>query len=358
MPTARKHLVNDSDSSCFHCISRCVRRAFLCGEAAEHRREWVRGLIRDASAAFAVEVLAYAVMSNHLHLVVRTVPDTVADWSAAEVARRWAIAHPRTDGAGEPVAWSDAEVVARAGDAVWVSTQRLRLRSLSWFMKCIKERLARRANRADKCTGHFWEGRFQSVPLLDHAAVIACMAYVDLNPIRAAIADRPETADYTSVQERIRARQTQHSAAALLAHPDAIFLVPSLRTATETARDAGPEAGLWVAPLAHATASTTASTGTGLPPLIALDDYLTLVDETGRIVRSGKRGAIPAHLAPILDRLNLDLDAWMELMRTPRSFLGGAFGHIAARTREALRRGTKWLVDVTRGLYREPRPTP
>jgi len=83
-------------------------------------------------------------------------------------------------------------------------------------MKSIKERLARRANRADRCTGHFWEGRFQSVPLLDHAAVLACMAYVDLNPIRAAIADRPETSDYTSVQDRIHARQAQHRAEALL----------------------------------------------------------------------------------------------------------------------------------------------
>ena len=218
-------------------------------------------------------------------------------------------------------------------------------------MKCIKERLARRANRADGCTGHFWEGRFQSVPLLDHAAVIACMAYVDLNPIRAAIAETPETSDYTSIQQRIIARQTHQRAAALLAQPEAQNVVPSLRTAVETTRDAGPESGLWIAPIARATDSRFT------PPLLALDDYLTLVDETGRIVRNGKRGAIPAHLAPILDRLNLDIDAWMELMRHAGSFLGGAFGHLAARAREAFRRGAKWIVDVTRGLYREPELT-
>ena len=145
---------------------------------------------------------------------VHTDPLRVLDWSADAVARRWAAAHPRTDADGNPVAWSEPDLAAHAGDAAWVAKTRTRLRSLSWFMKSIKERLARRANRADRCTGHFWEGRFQSVPLLDHPSFLACMADVDLNPIRAAIADRPETSDYTSVQDRIRARQAQHRAAA------------------------------------------------------------------------------------------------------------------------------------------------
>jgi len=177
------------------------------------------------------------------------------------------------------------------------------------------------------------------------------MAYVDLNPIRAAIAETPETSDYTSIQQRIDARQAHQRAVMLLAQPEAQHVVPSLRVAAESARDAGPEAGLWIAPIARATGSRYT------PPLIALHEYVTLVDETGRIVRSGKRGAIPAHLAPVLDRLNLDLDAWMDLMRHAGSFCGGAFGHLAARVREALRRGTKWIVDVTRGLYREPELT-
>jgi hypothetical protein len=76
-------------------VSRCVRRAFLCADAAEPRRAWVRDLIRQAAGAFAIDVLAYAVMSNHLHIVVRTDPERVRDWTAAEVAARWAAAHPR-----------------------------------------------------------------------------------------------------------------------------------------------------------------------------------------------------------------------------------------------------------------------
>ena len=350
MTLARKFQVNDASSTVFHCISRCVRQAYLCGDAAEHRREWVRDLVKAASGAFGIEMLAYAVMSNHLHLVVRTTPALVTEWSDAEVVARWARAHPRmgSDGIARP--WSASELAARAADATWISTARLRLRSLSWFMKCIKERLARRANRADGCTGHFWEARFKSIPLLDQAAVIACMVYVDLNPIRAAIADRPETSDFTSVHERIREREAVQRAKAFLEHVDTPTLVPTLRVSAESTPNDVREETLWIAPIARGTAHTDSSFR------LTLDDYLTLVDHTGRIVRSGKRGAIPAHLAPILDRLNLDLSAWLELMHRGGSFHGGAFGHLASRTTEALRRGVKWMVDVTRGLYRSPVP--
>ena len=79
-----------------------------------------------------------------------------------------------------------------------------------------------------------------------------------------------------------------------------------------------------------------------------------LVDHTGRIMRSDKRGAIPTHLAPILERLNLDPTAWLNLMHNGGSFPGGAFGHLAARTTEALCRGIKWMVDLTRVLNRSP----
>ena len=156
MPIPRSLLVDDDRPGCFHLISRCVRRAFLCEDAAEPRRAWVRDLIHQAAGAFAIDVLAYAVMSNHLHIVARTDPERVCEWTAAEVATRWAAAHPRTADDGGPLAWSPAEIAAKAADPVWVQTARLRLRSLSWFMKNVKERLARRANRADGCTGHFW----------------------------------------------------------------------------------------------------------------------------------------------------------------------------------------------------------
>jgi REP element-mobilizing transposase RayT len=339
MPVPRKALVDDDLTGCYHVISRCVRRAYLCGDAAEHRRGWVRHLVRQAAGAFAVDVLAYAIMSNHLHLVVRTDPYRVRQLTATEVAARWAAAHPRLGPDGTSVPWTADEIAQKAADGDWVSKTRQRLRSLSWFMKCIKERLARRANQADHCTGHFWEGRFQSVPLLDQQAVLAAMAYVDLNPIRAALTDRPEASNYTGVQERCHARQTSRAAA----------LVPSLAGASQP----GPEAGLWIAPIERAIFKGYAEE---TAPIITVDDYLTLVDETGRIVREGKRGAIPAHLAPILDRLQLDLDAWLSLMQHGGAFGFGSFGALASRLAEAARRGAKWIIDTTAGLYRTDRP--
>ena len=88
---------------------------------------------------------------------------------------------------------------------------------------------------------------------------------------------------------------------------------------------------------------------------VTLAEDLTLVDETGRIVRGDKRGTIPANLAPILDRLRIDLDAWFSLMRSGGHFGLGSFGALASRAREALRRGAKWIVNTTAGLYRDDR---
>ena len=62
-------------------------------------------------------------------------------------------------------------------------------------MKVLNENIAKQANKEDKCTGHFWESRYKSQALLDEQAVLSCMTYVDLNPIRAAMAPTPEQSD-------------------------------------------------------------------------------------------------------------------------------------------------------------------
>ncbi|MBA2479151.1 MAG: transposase [Planctomycetes bacterium] len=336
MTTARSHLIDQSRTGCYHVVSRCVRRGYLCGDQWEHRREWIERAICDQAAIFAVEILAYAVMSNHFHLVMKVKPEIVQGWSAREVAERWCLLFPLKDRDGVPLPPDPRFLDAKTADDAWIAERRSRLGSLSWFMKLMKERIARRANVDDGCTGHFWEGRFTSVALLDQAAVIACMAYVDLNPVRAAMADRPETSERTSVRERIEHRQAMRARDQLAkAEGDGSSAIVSTLPPTP-----------WLAPL-RACVSWSDETARLCPCPISSDDYLELVDQTGRIVRKGKRGAIPSHLAPILERLDVDLERWLAAMANGGRFGGSAIGCAWARAKEAVRRGVKWIVDRT-----------
>jgi len=270
MPQPRKRQVSLQDTPYYHCISRCVRRAFLCGKDDqtgfdfEHRRQWIVDRIKLLCSVFSVDLCAYAVMSNHYHLVVKINTDATTHWSDEEVAKRWLqiftgpmLIHRYL--AGVELTSGELKCVADL-----IVTWRERLADLSWFMRCLNEPIARMANAEDHCTGRFWEGRFKSQALLDARAVLACMAYVDLNPIRAAMAITPEESDYTSIQERIR-------------QPDSDYLAPFSEQSDE-----------------------------GIP--FSLKDYLELVDWSGREIKKQKPGYIPASTPPILRRLQMDTE--------------------------------------------------
>jgi len=327
MTAPRRLIVNPTEVGWYHCVSRCVRRAYLCGDGHEHRKGWVVERLRLLAEVFAVEIAAYAVMSNHLHVVVRLDPSAPQGWPAEDVARRWLTVYGPCAADGSPQAPDPALVTAAAQDWAWVAARRRRLGELGWFMKSLKEPIARRANREDGVTGHFWEGRFRSTALLDEAAVIACMAYVDLNPIRARMADRPEASNHTSIQARIHARQYHET---LLKRNDAA-------ASSEPPTAADPEAGLWLWHFEHPRH--------GLCQTMRAAVYLNLVDATGRCLRADKRGAITDDLAAILRRLDLDVGAWLNAMAMGRQMRGTGLGHITARAVEARRRGTGWVAN-------------
>jgi hypothetical protein len=342
MATARRRLLDPGRSTWVHCTSRCVRKAYLCGGRDgrwEHRRGWLEERLGVLAKLFAVEVAGYAVMSNHFHLVLRMVPEAPAGWTDLEVARRWLSVYPRSylkD--GTPVLPAEPLIARQAQDASWVAERRKHLGNLGWFMKALKEGIARRANREDSCSGAFWEERFHSVPLLDQAALIAAMAYVDLNPVRAKLADRPERAEYTAGRARIAARQ-RHAAAERIRQRQPSGAEQLLRNAGPARGAAHAEDGLWLCPLSRCIVGEEAANRR-----ITADDYLQLLDATGRLLRAGKRGAIPPGLAPILSRLELPLEGWLATMLGWRMFAcSSALGRAAALAAEQTRRGVAWL---------------
>jgi hypothetical protein len=176
---------------------------------------------------------------------------------------------------------------------------RLRLGSISWFMASLNEPIARKANTEDKCTGKFWEARFRSQALLDEKAVAACMAYVDLNPIRAKMATTPETSDHTSIKIRIEELTSTGNQA------------KNLMEFVGAPREPMPP---------------------GLP--FNLKDYINLVDWSGRIIREGKRGSISSNYPPILDRICIEPEKWLNLTTQFESLLKGLAGE-PSKVREA-----------------------
>lgn len=200
MTTARAHLVDKENGGFYHCTSRCVRRGWLCGldsisgRSYAHRKAWIEARVLALGDIFAIDVYGYAVMSNHYHLVVEVAPKRVCEWSDEEVAERWLRIGGRDD---------EHKRRAIVGNAARVTILRERLGDLSWFMKYINEPIARAANREDGCKGRFWEGRFKSSALLDEAAIVSGMAYVDLNPVRADSTQPVECAPHTSIKRRL-----------------------------------------------------------------------------------------------------------------------------------------------------------
>ena len=289
MPQARYQQVSLSETPYYHCVSRCVRRAFLCGEdnvtgkSFEHRKQWIQERLKHLSETFAIEVCAYAIMSNHVHTVLRLRPVQAENWSEEQVIERWKklFSLPVLV---ERYQAGQCDTPAQQRQAQQVITQwRERLSDLSWFMRCLNEPIARQANEEDKCTGRFWEGRFKSQALLNEQAVLACMTYVDLNPVRAALCDSLEDSEFTSVKQRIEQIKQQ-----------------PVQTTVKLAEFIGSQ-----------------EQGIGIP--FSLTDYLELTDWTGRCVHPNKKGFIARSTPKILNQLGLDEAIWLETVTSFKS---------------------------------------
>lgn len=328
MGYSRKSIICLEDTPYYHVVARCVRRAWLCGRDAyagkdySHRKGWILHRLRYLADVFSIDLCAYAIMSNHYHLVLRVDRQRMARWSHADVVTRWAQLF------GIPPLiqrWQDerASAAERIIAEELIERWRLRLIDISWYMRCLNEHLARRANAEDKCTGRFWEGRFKSQALLDEVGLLTAMAYVDLNPVRAGIASMPEECEFTSIYARLQRYKYELRAQ------------PAKRQ--ERRRSGRDQAS---------------------PPLLACSDaadpnrshiqmkfldYLQLLDWSGRRRRSGKRGVIEHEVPPILARLRLDPDTWLRTMRPAGNPFGRAIGRFELLQSHARRLGQSWI---------------
>jgi hypothetical protein len=277
------------------------------GRDYSHRKEWVLARLEQLTRLFTIDVCAYAVMSNHYHLVLHVDQRRAERLTLAETARRW-LQLFRAPPLVERYLSGETSDIERAAAEAIVMRWRERLCDLSWFMKCLNEHLARRANEEDQCTGRFWEGRFRSQALLGEAGLLTAMAYVDLNPIRAGVATTPEASGFTSISDRIRCLQA----------PAIRMRVPlrPLRSDVDRSSEAVP---------------------------FALRDYLELVDWTGRRIRAEKGGAMDARLPSILVRLNVDDQAWRQAMRTRGNVFGRAMGRLNHMRLHASTLGQCWI---------------
>jgi putative transposase len=359
MALPRSKYVKEGKEGVYHCFSRCVRRAFLCGydpltqRDFSHRKTWLVDRLRHLAAIFAIEVCAYAIMETHYHSILRTRPDIVASWSDWDVAIRWLTLFPLKDAAVPP---TDEQIRALADCPDRIAQLRKRLCSLSWFMGRLNEFIARAANKEDSVKGRFWESRFKCQNLLDDAAIAACMVYVDLNPIRAALAATPEESNFTSIQQRIRAWHTQMMAAGSVPGephqncPSGSFS-PDPQTLEDRADSSNPipeclpfnslgaPSSCWLCPI------QSDSQRRGILPMTTTD-YFDLVDASGRILRSDKRGAIDAGLAPILLRIGANPKAWIDTVSLFTSRFRLAAGLVSSLRSFADQLGQRWLTGV------------
>lgn len=305
MPKPRQQQISLEATPYYHCTSRCVRRAYLCGvdeltgRSYEHRRQWVEDRILLLAEAFTIDVCAYAVMSNHHHVVLHINSTENQRLTDMEVCQRWHSLYKGTPltlkyllgEALDTIQWQ----AVKAKLAIW----RVELANISRFMWALNEPIARKANSEDQCSGRFWESRFKSQALLDEKALLTCMAYVDLNPVRAKAAETPETSKHTSIKRRIDSLKEERK-------------VQTTQKKVEPLK------------LANFIGGSRKAMPQGLP--FQLKDYLELVDVTGRAIREDKPGYINKNIPPILQRLNINATEWLTLAtqfeRNFRTFVG------------------------------------
>ena len=308
MTTARREIVDPDVTRYYHCTSRCVRDAFLCGPGFEHRKRWLEHRIEHLAKYFAVSVAGFAIMDNHFHVLVRLDCDDVGNWSDEEVVRRWMAIYPP-----KGIKWDDETNVQGWIERYRQNPKKVKdyrewLADLGWFMKCLKEPLSRMANEEDNKKGAFWASRYNSTAVLDEEGVLAVCAYIDLNPVAAGTAKTPETSNHTSIKQRV-------------SHVCQKGKLDTLKSAQQGSITASRKIGNveqdhWLIPFEDRRPHTNAKPASdreGMLEKFTVGNYLLLVEYTGRLFRQGK-ARISDEIREIFERLETSFEKWIDLV--------------------------------------------
>jgi REP element-mobilizing transposase RayT len=356
---ARAEVFSPDEIAIVHVMNRTVRRCFLLGDDPisgknfDHRKGWMEDQLEIQAQNFGIDLICYALMSNHFHLILRSRPDVVATWDDTEVARRWLTLCPKrrpskrknakNEGdVGKQAEPTQAEIDAIVNDPAELQDLRSRLSDISWWMRLLSQKIGSRANRDDKEVGKFWQSRYKGVKLLDEASILACAAYVDLNPIRAAIAENLEGSFYTSAQQRVLQLQAMASkrGSAKGKKTKKGGRGASLKSIAGSLCPVGLNEGKsGVGTCAHTEGRRASDKGF---LQISTAEYLDLLDWTARRLKSGKRGSTPKCAPRLFQRLGIDEQTWIELTRE----FGRLFSIVA---------GNPTVIDATRSPKRGQR---
>jgi len=337
MTIARKQQIHVDDTPYYHCISRCVRRAFLCGEDKltgnnyDHRKQWIVDKIKELSGIFNIDVCAYAIMSNHYHVVLHIDAQQAEKLTAKAVMERWCTLFKgnllvNRYRKGEQLTPAELNVI----DDI-VSEWRKRLMDISWFMRCLNEAIARESNKEDNCKGRFWEGRFKSQALLDETALLTCMMYVDLNPIRAGVSDSLENSEFTSIQERIKLYEKK------------------IKPKNQKKKSKDDESKHILPFIGDISMKKDKEKGIHF----SLTDYFELTEWTGRAIRSDKKAYIPPHIKPILQKLGVQEGNWVRDVQNFGRRFGRIVGPVELLNNMSNKLGLWWIRGTSncRCLY-------
>lgn len=352
--TNRSELFDPTTPGAYHCIQRVVRRAMLCGydfatdKSYDHRRGWIEERLKTLAASFGIDLLNYAVMSNHCHMTLRNRPDVVETWTNEEVARRWWSLFPKRKNKDKTPAEPTENDLKSFMAPGYCKQLRARLSDISWWMRSFAEPIARRSNKEDGAKGRFWEGRFKSQRLADETALLACSAYIDLNPIRAGLVDSIDKSNYTSAYTRIQASVAYEKEVARRKRKKCYR-----KRAAQAKREGRPAPIISVredAFLAPIMVDERASAYAGAMPSkngrrasdkgylhLSSEAYLKFVDWTGRQIRhDGKKGRIPYYVEPILKRLGLSSEMWCDTVKRYSKIFKSVAGTPETLAREAI----------------------